>query len=119
VDGYEKWHGTCLFPDWNFMLEPATCGASGVCHGWSQIISKWRPIMRSYSVIGIILIALGILALTVRGFTYFTTDQVVGPLGFFAWEVEKPHTIIISPIGGILALAVGVGLLFAARRSST
>jgi hypothetical protein len=75
--------------------------------------------MRAYSVIGMILIALGLLALSIRGFTYFTTDQVVGPLGFFAWEVEKPHTIIISPLGGILAIAVGVGLLFVARRSST
>ena len=74
--------------------------------------------MRPYSVGGLILIILGVLALSVRSFTYFTTEQVIGPLGFFAWDVSRPHTIFISPLAGIVAIAVGVGLMFMARRSS-
>ena len=34
--------------------------------------------------------------------TYFTTEHVTGPLGFFAWEVDRPHTIFISPLAGIV-----------------
>lgn len=72
--------------------------------------------MRSYSIVGLILIVLGVLALVVRSVTYFTTEHVTGPLGFFAWEVERPHTIFISPIAGIVALAVGIALVVMARR---
>ena len=67
---------------------------------------------------GMILIVLGVLALMVRSFTYFTTEQVVGPLGFFAWDVSQPHTIFVNPIAGIVAIAVGVGLLMMGRRET-
>ena len=73
-----------------------------------------RPIMRPYSIVGLILIVLGALALVVRSFTYFTTEHVTGPLGFFAWEVDRPHTIFISPLAGIVALVVGLVLVFMA-----
>ena len=72
--------------------------------------------MRPFSIVGLILIVLGVLALLVRSFTYFTTEHVTGPLGFFAWEVERPHTIFINPIAGIVALAVGIALVLMARR---
>ena len=72
--------------------------------------------MRPYSIVGLILIVLGVLALLVRSVTYFTTEQVAGPLGFFAWEVERPHTLFISPIAGLVALAVGIALVYMARR---
>jgi hypothetical protein len=65
---------------------------------------------------GIILIALGILALVVRSVTYFTTETVVGPLGMFAWDVSQPHTIVINPLAGILAIVVGFVLLTMNRR---
>ena len=71
--------------------------------------------MRPFSALGLILIVLGVLALSIRSITYFTTEQVVGPLGFFAVDVERPHTIIINPIAGIVAVAVGLGLVFMAR----
>lgn len=74
--------------------------------------------MRPYSVGGIVLIVLGVLALSVRSFTYFTNEQVVGPLGYFAWDVSRPHTIFINPIAGVLAVAIGVALLMMGRRSS-
>jgi hypothetical protein len=39
------------------------------------------------------------------------------PLGFFAWEVERPHTIFINPIVGIVVLALGIGLMMMGRRA--
>jgi hypothetical protein len=76
--------------------------------------------MRPYSAVGLVLIVLGVIALLVRSVTYFTTDTVVGPLGFFAWDVERPHTIFVSPMAGIVAIVVGGALLYTARgRSGT
>ena len=74
--------------------------------------------MRPYSVVGFILIVLGAIALVVRSVTYFTTEHVTGPLGFFAWEVDRPHTIFISPLAGIIALAVGLALIFMTRQKT-
>ena len=75
--------------------------------------------MRPVAVGGLVLIVLGILALSVHSITYFSTDHVVGPLGFFEWDVSRPHTIFISPLAGILALAVGIALVFMGRRAPT
>jgi membrane-bound ClpP family serine protease len=74
--------------------------------------------MRSYSIVGLILIVLGAIALVVRSVTYFTTEHVAGPLGFFAWEVDRPHTIFISPLAGVIAIVVGVALVMMTRRTS-
>ena len=74
--------------------------------------------MQPYSIVGLILIVLGALALVVCSVTYFATEHVAGPLGFFAWEVDRPHTIFISPLAGIVALAIGLALLFMTRRTS-
>jgi hypothetical protein len=74
--------------------------------------------MRPYSVGGLILIILGILALSVHSVTYFTTEQVAGPLGFFAWDVSRPHTIFINPIAGIVALIVGLALVIMSGRQT-
>jgi hypothetical protein len=75
--------------------------------------------MQPYSVGGLILIVLGVLALAVHSVTYFTTDHMVGPFGFFAIDVSRPHTIFINPIAGIVALAVGFVLMAMARRRGT
>jgi hypothetical protein len=72
--------------------------------------------MRAYSITGLVLIVLGILALLVRSVTYYDTERVVGPLGFFAWDVERPHTLFISPIAGLVAVAVGIALMYISRR---
>ena len=40
---------------------------------------KRRPIMRPYSIAGLVLIVLGIVAISIRSLTYFSTEQVVGP----------------------------------------
>jgi len=72
--------------------------------------------MRAYPAIGLVLLVLGVLVLSIHSVTYFTTERVAGPLGFFAWDVSRPHTIFVNPIAGIVALAVGIALVVLARR---
>jgi len=67
---------------------------------------------------GLILIILGIAALMIHSVTFFTTETVAGPLGFFAWDVSRPHTIFINPIAGIAAIAVGIALALAPGRQA-
>ncbi len=75
--------------------------------------------MRPFSVGGIFLIVLGVLALSIHSITYFTHEQVAGPLGFFAWDVSRPHTIFFNPIAGLVAIAIGLVLaLMPGRRAA-
>jgi hypothetical protein len=68
-------------------------------------------------LLGVILILFGIVALVVPGITFFTTERVAD-VGFFQLDVSRPHTIVLNPIAGIAALAVGALLVLAGRRSS-
>jgi uncharacterized membrane protein HdeD (DUF308 family) len=72
--------------------------------------------MRTGVVIGVLLIILGVVALGFQSFTFFTHDRVA-EAGPFAIDVAKPHTIVLHPIVGIVALAAGVFLVLAGRRS--
>ncbi len=67
--------------------------------------------------IGIILIALGILAFVAQGISYTTEEKVldVGPL-----EVtkEERNTIPLPPVLGAIALVGGIGLLAVGGRKS-
>jgi hypothetical protein len=74
--------------------------------------------MRVAVVIGILLIVLGVAALGFQGFTFFTRERVaeVGP---FHIDVTKPHTIILHPVVGIVALAAGLVLLLTGRSSKS
>ena len=69
-------------------------------------------------VLGIVLIALGLLALAVPTFTFFTTERAVDA-GFFKIDYQKPHTVVLNPAVGIVAVLAGVGVLFAGRRSAS
>jgi hypothetical protein len=73
--------------------------------------------MRLLVVLGLILVILGIVGLVVPTFTFFTTERVAD-VGFFKIDVQKPHTIVINPIAGVVALAAGVVLLVLGRRPS-
>jgi hypothetical protein len=68
-------------------------------------------------VLGVLLIALGILALTVPGVTVLTTERAVDA-GFFAIDVQRPHTIVLNPVVGVVAAVAGVAMLFADRRTA-
>ncbi len=75
--------------------------------------------MKPAFMLGLVLIVLGILALSVHSVTYFSSEHAVGPLGFFVWNVAKPHTIVFNPIAGLAAIAVGIVLLLAGRKRLT
>lgn len=67
-------------------------------------------------ILGILLVVLGIVALAIPSITFFTTERAVDG-GFFAIDVQRPHTIILNPIVGIVAVIAGVAMLFAGRRT--
>jgi hypothetical protein len=74
--------------------------------------------MRSFIVgIGLILVVLGIVALAIPTFTFFTTDRLAD-VGFIKIDLSRPHTIVINPIVGVLMLAGGIVLIFMGRRST-
>jgi hypothetical protein len=61
-------------------------------------------------VIGLVLLVLGVVALVVPTFTYFTTERVAD-VGFFKIDVSRPHTIVLNPIVGGVAVAAGAVLV--------
>jgi LPXTG-motif cell wall-anchored protein len=74
--------------------------------------------MRPTSLVGIILIVLGALALVYQGFSYTREEKVldVGPIHATA---EKHEHVSIPPILGGLALIGGIGILLVGRRKSS
>ena len=69
-------------------------------------------------MLAIVLVILGIIALAVPSFTFFTTERAVNT-SFFAIDVQRPHTIILNPIVGIVAVAAGLVMLVVGRRSAS
>ena len=74
--------------------------------------------MKTLLVIGLILAVVGIVALAVPSFTYFTTDRVAD-VGFFKIDISRPHTIVFNPIVGGVALAAGIILVLVGLRSKS
>ena len=74
--------------------------------------------MRPLAIVAVLLIVLGVLALAVPSITFSTQERVVDT-GFFHIDWQKPHTIILNPMIGLIALGAGLVLLLAARRPST
>ena len=72
--------------------------------------------MRPLMVIGILLIVFGVAALMFQGFTYYTTERVA-QAGPFAIDVQKPHTIVLHPIVGIVAVVGGIAMMMAGSRA--
>jgi hypothetical protein len=52
---------------------------------------------------------LGIVALAIPSFTFFTTQRVADA-GFFTIDVSRPHTIVFNPIVGGAVLVAGLVL---------
>ena len=73
--------------------------------------------MRPLVLIGLILVVLGIVALAIPSFTFFTTQRVAD-VGFFKIDISRPHTIVLNPIVGGLALAGGIVLVILGRRTA-
>jgi hypothetical protein len=74
-------------------------------------------LMKPLLIVSIILIVLGVVALTYQGITYTTTEKAFdfGPLHITA---ERTHTIPMAPILGVIALAGGAALFFISRRKT-
>ena len=68
--------------------------------------------MKTNTIIGIILIVIGIIALAYQGITYTTREKVVD-IGPIQINSDKTKTIPLPPIVGGIALVGGIVLLVA------
>lgn len=66
--------------------------------------------MKTYTLTGIILIVVGIIALAYQGITYTTREKVVD-IGPIQMTAEKTKTLPLPPIVGGVALVGGIVLL--------
>ena len=73
--------------------------------------------MPNNTLIGIVLIVVGVVALAVQGFTYTTREKAVdiGPLQIVT---ENTKSVPLPPIIGVAALVGGVAMLVAAKRKA-
>jgi hypothetical protein len=71
--------------------------------------------MRPKTIIAIILIAVGIVALTYQGISYTTREKVVD-LGPIHMSADKTRTIPLPPIVGVVALVGGIVVLVVGRK---
>ena len=73
--------------------------------------------MKTYTLIGIILIVVGIAAFAYQGISYTTREKVVD-LGPIHMSADRTRTIPLPPIVGAVALVGGVVLLVAGSKQS-
>jgi hypothetical protein len=71
--------------------------------------------MKPMSMLGLVLIVLGLVALAYQGFTY-TTRETVLDIGPITATADRERTIPLPPIFGIAAVAGGVALMVAGAR---
>jgi hypothetical protein len=73
--------------------------------------------MKPLSIVGIALIALGLVALVYQGITYTSRETVIdiGPLHATA---DRQKTLPLPPVLGFVALAGGAALLVAGARKA-
>ena len=71
--------------------------------------------MKSATLAGIVLVAIGIIALGYQGITY-TTQKKVLDLGPIQATKEEHHTIPLPPIVGIISLVGGIAVLVMGQR---
>ena len=73
--------------------------------------------MKPQSILGVLLIALGIIAFAYQGFTYTTREKAVD-LGPIQITADKTHTVSLPPIVGAVALIAGLVLVVTASRKA-
>ena len=66
--------------------------------------------MKPYTMIGIILIVIGVAAFAYQGITYTTRENVVD-LGPIHLTADKTKTIPLTPVVGAIALVGGIVLV--------
>jgi len=67
------------------------------------------------NILGIVLIAVGILGLAYEGYTY-TKHETVAQIGDLKVTADTKERVYISPVYGALALVAGIVLVVVARR---
>lgn len=72
--------------------------------------------MNGRTVIALILVIIGILALVYQGFSYTTQKKVVD-IGPIQATKEEHHTVPLPPVLGAIALVGGILVLVTGRRS--
>ncbi len=70
--------------------------------------------MKTKMLVGVVLIALGILVLAYQGISY-TTKDTVAELGPLKVQKENKETIPLPPILGAVALVAGVAIVITSR----
>ena len=71
--------------------------------------------MKPITIVGIVLIVLGVVALAYQGITYTTSEKVVD-LGPLQVEAKRERTIPLPPLLGGLALVGGIVLVIVGSR---
>ena len=71
--------------------------------------------MNALTIVGIVLLIIGVVALAYQGISYTTTEKVVD-LGPLKVEAKKERTIPLPPVLGGVAVAAGVILMIAGAR---
>ena len=71
--------------------------------------------MKTITLLGIVLIVLGLAALAYQGFTYTTRETVID-IGPIKATADRERTIPLPPILGIVAVAGGIALMIAGSR---
>lgn len=76
-----------------------------------------EPIMKVGTLVGLILVVLGVIGVVYGGITYSQKREVahVGPVQV---TTREEHTIPISPILGGVAIVAGAALIIGVRRAS-
>ncbi len=74
--------------------------------------------MKPVGIIGIILIAIGIIALAYGGYTSFTTKENVAKLGPLEVNKENEHRVPVGPIVGGICLAGGIVMVLVGNKST-
>ncbi len=74
--------------------------------------------MKPAGIVGIILIAVGIVLLAYGGYTSFTTKENVAKLGPLEINKENSHPVPVGPIVGGLCIAGGIVMVLAGGRKA-
>jgi formate hydrogenlyase subunit 4 len=72
--------------------------------------------MNGKRVLGLVLLALGVLALAYQGFTYTTQKKVVD-IGPIQATKSEHHTVPLPPVLGVIAVIAGIVILATDRSS--
>ena len=72
--------------------------------------------MKPTSILGLVLIVIGVIALAYGGYTSFTTKENVAKLGPLEINKQQEHPIPVGPIVGGICIVGGIVLLVAGNK---